>query len=138
MDSVAGRGVGHALVVLSMYGDPKTRGGEQPMRRVMADEEGRFEFRGLTATGRAGIQAAKAGYEAATDVRTGLSRSFGGFQEMNVEPGVNVTVTLVPEATIAGRVVDESGEPIERMPIHLTFEGAVNGRRWLQDDAARR
>jgi hypothetical protein len=133
VDSVAGRGVGHALVVLTMYADPKTRGGEQPMRRVMADEEGRFEFRGLTSTGRAGIQAAKAGYEAATDVRTGLSRSFGGFQELNVEPGVNVTVTLVPEATIAGRVVDASGEPIEKMPIHLTIEGAVNGRRVAQD-----
>ncbi|HEY4906407.1 MAG TPA: carboxypeptidase-like regulatory domain-containing protein [Candidatus Acidoferrum sp.] len=133
VDSVAGRGVGHALVVLTMYSDMKTSGGELPMRRVMADEEGRFEIRGLTSTGRAGIQAAKPGYEAATDVRTGLSRSFGGFQELDVEPGVNVTVTLVPEATIAGRVVDASGEPIERMPIHLTFEGALNGRRVPQD-----
>src|ERR1700684_4369255 len=68
VDSVAGRGGWHARVVLTMYADPKTRGGEQPMRRVMADEEGRFEFRGLTSTGRAGIQAAEAGEEAATDV----------------------------------------------------------------------
>ena len=133
VDSAAGTAVGHALVVLSMYGDPKTNTGEQPMRRVMSDEEGRFEIRGLTATGRAGIQASKPGYKAATDVRTGLGRSFGAFQEITVESGMNVTITLVPEATIAGRVVDESGEPIERLPVHLTFEGALNGRRTLQE-----
>ena len=31
VDSAAGTAVGHALVVLSMYGDPKTNTGEQPM-----------------------------------------------------------------------------------------------------------
>ena len=132
VDSVAGRAVAHAQVVLTMYG----RVGEThppAMRRVMTDEEGRFEIRGLTATGRAGIQASKPGYKAATDVRTGLGRSFGAFQELTVESGVSVTVTLIPEATIAGRVVDESGEPIESLPVNLTFEGALNGRRVLQD-----
>jgi carboxypeptidase family protein len=133
VDTAAGRPVGHALVMLTMYGDLKTSGGEQPMRRVMTDEEGRFEIRGLTATGRAGIQASKPGYRAATDVQTGLGRSAGAFQEVTVEPGLSVTVRLVPEATIAGRVVDESGEPIERLPVHLTFEGALNGRRVLQE-----
>jgi Carboxypeptidase regulatory-like domain len=133
VETTAGKPVGHALVVLTMYGDPKTSSGEQPMRRVMTDEEGRFEIRGLTATGRAGIQASKPGYRAATDVQTGLGRSFGAFQELTVEPGVSVTVKLVPEATIAGRVVDEGGEPIEKLPIHLTFEGALNGRRVLQE-----
>jgi Carboxypeptidase regulatory-like domain len=120
------------LVVLTMYrgaGDTHPH----PMRRVMTDEEGRFEIRGLTATGSAGIQASKPGYKAATDVRTGLGRSFRAFQELTVEPGASVTVTLIPEATIAGRVVDEGGEPIERLPVHITFEGALNGRRVLQE-----
>jgi hypothetical protein len=57
----------------------------------------------------------------------------GAFQELTIEPGAEVTVKLTPEATVAGRVVDESGEPIEGLPVHLTFEGALEGRRILEE-----
>jgi hypothetical protein len=57
----------------------------------------------------------------------------GPFQELTIEPGADVTVKLTPEATVAGRVVDESGEPIEGLPMHVTFEAAVEGRRILAE-----
>lgn len=132
IDTVTAKGVPHALVELSIY---KRVGetGAPAMRRVMTDEDGRFEIRGLTTVGRAGVLPSKPGYHAATHVRTGLGRSTGPFQELTIEPGADVMVKLTPEATIAGRVVDESGEPIEGLPVHLTFEAAVEGRRILEE-----
>ena len=53
----------------------------------------------------------------------------GAWQEVNLAPGLNVTVTLTPEAIIAGRVADENGAPIENLPVHLAFEGAEEGKR---------
>ena len=50
-----------------------------------------------------------------------------------MEPGAEVTVKMTPWAGIAGRVVDESGEPIEGLPIHLMFEAALEGKRILEE-----
>lgn len=54
-------------------------------------------------------------------------------QAVRMEPGAEVTVKMTPWAGIAGRVVDESGEPIEGLPIHLMFEGALEGKRILEE-----
>lgn len=133
VDSTTGKPVGHALVVLAIYEAARTNGGEHPMRRVMTDEEGKFEVRGLTVVARAGIEASKPGYRSPREIRLAPGHTMNAFQELMVEPGAEVRVTLKPEATIAGRVVDESGEPIERLPVHLTFEAAQDGRRMLQE-----
>ena len=121
----------HALVELSIYG----RAGEgQPVtRRVMTDEDGRFEIRGLTTIGRGGLFANKPGYHMAQEVRTGLGRRMAPSQEVKMEPGAELTVKLTPWASIAGRVVDERGEPIEGLPIHLMFEAALEGKRILEE-----
>jgi hypothetical protein len=132
VDTTTGRPVAHALV--DLWIEARAGGGQPPpSRKVMTDDEGRFEIRGLTMMGRGGIQASKPGYHAAGQVRTGLGKSVGAFQELTIEPGAEVTVKLTPEATVAGRVVDESGEPIEGLPVHLTFEGALEGRRILEE-----
>ena len=133
IDTATGNPVGHALVVLAIYEAPRTQGGEHPMRRVMTDDEGKFEFRGLTVIARAGIEASKPGYHSAREIRLAPGHTMNAFQELTVEPGADVKITLKPEATIAGRVVDENGEPIERLPVHLTFEAARDGRRTLQE-----
>jgi hypothetical protein len=131
VDTVSGKGLGHVLVEVS----PEGRMGEgQPVtRRVMTDEEGRFEVRGLTTIGRAGLFANKPGYHMAQEVRTGLGRRMTPSQQVRMEPGAEVTVKMTPWAGIAGRVVDESGEPIEGLPIHLMFEAALEGKRILEE-----
>ena len=100
--------------------------GQPVTRRVMTDEEGRFEVRGLRTIGRAGLFANKPGYHMAPEVRTGLGRRMTPSQQVRMEPGSEVTVKMTPWAGIAGRVVDESGEPIEGLPIHLMFEAALS------------
>lgn len=99
----------------------------------MTNEEGRFEIRGLTAIGRGGLFANKPGYHMAQEVRTGLGRRLTVSQEVRMEPGAEVTVKMTPWAAIAGRVVDESGEPLEGLPIHLMFEAALEGKRILEE-----
>ena len=133
VDTTTGKPIGHALVVLAIYEAARTDGGEHPMRRVMTDEEGKFEFRGLTVVARAGMEASKPGYHSTHEIRLAPGHTMNSFQELTLEPGAEVRLTLKPEATIAGRVVDENGEPIERLPVHLTFEAARDGRRVLQE-----
>jgi hypothetical protein len=125
VDSVTGKPVGHALVVLYVGGRP------QP-RRVMAEEDGRFEIDGIREGGKGSIEAFRPGYFSSRTIRRSRYSSMGSLQDIAIVPGANFTVTLTPEATIAGRVVDESGEPIEGLPIHLDFEAAEAGRRFLR------
>jgi hypothetical protein len=131
IDTVTGKGVPHALVEVSLEG--RIGEGQPVTRRVMTNEEGRFEIRGLTAIGRGGLFANKPGYHMAQEVRTGLGRRMTPSQEVRMEPGAEVTVKMTPWAAIAGRVVDESGEPLEGLPIHLMFEAALEGKRILEE-----
>jgi len=128
VDSVTGKGVGHALVVLEVRGKART---------VMSGEDGRFEIDELRESGEGSIEAHKPGYFSPRSIRTTRYSSMGGSQSITVEPGANITIKTTPEATIAGQVVDESGEPIEGLPIQLIFEAALEGRRTkrLQDRA---
>jgi len=131
IDTVTAKGVPHALVELSFY---RRIGEPQPTTRwVMTDEDGRFEVRGLTTIGRGGLFAKKPGYHMAQEVRTGLGRRMTPSQEVRLEPGAEVTVKMTPWSGIAGRVVDESGEPIEGLPIHVMFEAALEGKRILEE-----
>ena len=126
VDTATGKPVGHALVALFIGGKP------QP-RRVMAAEDGRFEIDGIREGGEGSIEAWKPGYFSPRSIRKTRYSSIGSLQKIAITPGANFTVTLTPEATIAGRVVDESGEPIEGLPIHLDFEAAEAGRRFLRE-----
>jgi protocatechuate 3,4-dioxygenase beta subunit len=126
VDSATGKPVGHALVGLDVEGAP-------PMRRVMTGEDGRFEITGIRAAGHGSIEAWKPGYSSPRRIRTDRYRRIGRMQSITVEPGADVTIRLTPEATIAGQVVDENGEPIEGLPIELVFEAAEQGRRILRE-----
>jgi hypothetical protein len=113
------------LVVLD--GSRKSR-----MRRVMSGEDGRFEIDGLRESGEGNMEAHKPGYFSPRSIRTNRYSSMGGMQTITVAPGSNITIKLTPEATIAGQVVDESGEPIEGLPIELVYEAAEQGKRVLR------
>lgn len=128
VDSVTGKPVGHALVVLEVRGK---------VRRVMSGEDGQFEVDGLRKSEEGSIEAHKPGYFSPRSVRTNRYSSMGGLQAIAVEPGANITIKMTLEASIAGQVVDESGEPIEGLPIQLIFEAALDGRRTMrQQDRA--
>ncbi|HEY2820462.1 MAG TPA: carboxypeptidase regulatory-like domain-containing protein [Candidatus Acidoferrum sp.] len=130
VDSATGKPIGHALVVLD-------GNGRSPTRRVISGEDGRFEIEGLREIGEGNIEAHRPGYFSPRSIRTNRYSSMGGMQTITVEPGANITIKLTPEGTIAGQVVDESGEPIEGLTVQLIFESALEGK-WtprLQDRA---
>jgi hypothetical protein len=54
-------------------------------------------------------------------------------QQITVSPAAQpVSLKLIPAASIAGRVVDEQGEPIENAPVQMSSNIIVNGRRrWM-------
>jgi protocatechuate 3,4-dioxygenase beta subunit len=126
VDSATGKPIGHALVGLDVDGKP-------PMRRVLTGEDGRFEIVGVAKAGQGNIEAWKPGYSSPRHIKTDRYRGIGRMQTIVVEPGADVTIRLTPEATIAGQVVDESGEPIEGLPVELVFEAAEQGRRILRE-----
>jgi protocatechuate 3,4-dioxygenase beta subunit len=126
VDSVMGKPIGHALVGLDVDG-------KSPMRRVMTGEDGRFEITGIAKAGQGNIEAWKPGYSSPRHIKTDRFRGMGTLQPIVVEPGADVTIRLTPEATIAGQVVDENGEPIEGLPVELVFEAAQEGRRILRE-----
>jgi hypothetical protein len=123
VDSATGKLVGHALVALEVSGK---------VRRVMSGEDGRFEVDELQESGEGSIEAHKPGYFSPRNIRTNRYSSMGGSQAITIEPGAKITIKVTPEATIAGQVVDECGEPIEGLPIQLIFEAALDGRRTVR------
>jgi protocatechuate 3,4-dioxygenase beta subunit len=82
VDTTTGQGVPHALVELSIYkrvgetGPPTTR-------RVMTDEDGRFEIRGLTTVGRAGGLAVEAWVSRRDTSSNGLRKEHGSVSRVD-------------------------------------------------------
>jgi protocatechuate 3,4-dioxygenase beta subunit len=126
VDSATAKPVGHALVRLEIEGT-------STMRRVMTGDDGKFEITGISKAGAGRMEAWKPGYFSPRHIRRDRYRGIGGMQAITVEPGADVTIRLTPEATIAGQVVDESGEPIEGLPMELVFEAAEQGKRVLRE-----
>src|SRR5271165_7108073 len=104
VNSVTGEGIGRALV----------RAGGQTSRTAFSDSEGHFQFEGMPA-GPISLTAQKPGYVSEQEASNGpASRSF------QVGPGTgSQTIKLEPLSAISGRVVDASGQPIERIAVRL-------------------
>ncbi|HUI83339.1 MAG TPA: carboxypeptidase-like regulatory domain-containing protein [Candidatus Binatia bacterium] len=113
VNSVTGEPVARAMVLSNGVSD----------RMAFSDSEGHFQFEGMP-PGHVTLMAQKPGY----------------FTEQNpsnpvqIGPGTGaLTIKLVPQAAIFGRVTDAAGQPIEHTPVRLTAQSLRDGRkRWEQ------
>jgi hypothetical protein len=113
------RPVSGALVTLSIPGT-------QPIR-VMADSQGRFGFRDLP-RGRFNLSTTRPGW---VDGAYGRTRPAGPTLALSLGDGEKVSGVNVPMwryASIAGTVVDESGEPIVNKPVRTLKRTIASGK----------
>jgi hypothetical protein len=113
------RPVAGALVTLNVAG-------ATPIR-VMADAQGRFGFRDLPA-GRFNISTMRPGW---VDGAYGRTRPAGPALSLNLAAGEKVSGVTVPMwryAVIAGRVVDESGEPLVSKSVRVLKRTTTGGK----------
>jgi len=99
---------------------------------MLTGSDGKFEFAGLP-TAQITITARKPGFFADDDSQS------GGWRQMMAITGPNsapVVLRLVPEGLIYGKISEENGEPIERLPVSLLVRALQNGRRIWQQRAA--
>ena len=93
---------------------------------VMSDAEGKFVFEDVN-PGRYKLTADRAGYIHATYRTSG-----GGF--LTVGPGQvlkDIRLNITPQGVIAGRVVDEDGDPITEVYVQALVWRIINGARRL-------
>ena len=110
VDSVTGQPIARALVQL----------GNQ--RAVLTDHEGHFEFAAVPGD-RFVPWATKPGYF--SSMRGGGFVETDGSAQSEEKP---VTLKLVPEAILYGTVDDESGQPLQGIPVQLKVFRTMNGR----------
>ncbi len=114
VNSVTGEPIPRALV--------RTNGMVQ--RTAFTDSEGHFQIDGLPAM-RVNLVAQKPGYTLPDD-------NFHSWFQVNANTPALV-LKLAPQSAIYGRVTDQSGQPIEHMPLHLTARSLHDGRKmWEQ------
>ena len=117
VNSVTGEPIGRALVRINGL----------LQRSTFTDSEGHFEMDGLAA-GRFNLTAQKPGY---VDQQNALSHS-ATWIEIGANTG-SVTLKLLPQGAIYGRVTDASGQPIEHVPMRLSDRTLHGGRKhWEQ------
>ncbi len=112
VNSATGEPVAHALV--------RTNGTVQ--RNTFTDNEGHFQIDAMP-QGQVTVMAQKPGFF--TDQDTAGE----GSRWVSVGPDVSVTVKLVPQSAISGKITDSAGQPIEHMPVRLTARAVGEGRR---------
>lgn len=121
VNSVTGEPVRRALV--SGYGQP-----------VLTDSEGNFELDNLPQSSFT-VTAKKPGFLSEGERRIGYSRSYQGQQVIVGPDSKPVTLKLVPEGIIFGKV-ESNGEPLNNFPIKLITSEVINGRRQWVNAAA--
>lgn len=113
--STGGR-VGPAMV--PQGGQPGS-GGPSGARRAVTDNEGKFTIVDLGA-GAYNLSARRNGM---LDARYGAKSRMSPGAQVNVSDGQNVTgirLEMMPQAVIAGKIVDEEGEPQQGIMVQLT------------------
>ncbi len=120
------RPVSGAIVTLSLSGSA-------PLR-VMADGQGQFAFRDLP-PGRFTLSSSKAGY---VDGASGRLRPNGPTQSLELTADQHVSDVTIPmwkHGAIAGRVMDEGGEPLVGVSVRALKRTIVAGKRQLTSSA---
>src|ERR1035438_9163322 len=108
------RGV-HVRLITGEFG---SNGGVDAVYGVTSDAAGRFSVEGLK-PGLYMLMAERAGF---IQVATAA-----GFAQLTLKPGQQLTdykVTMTARAVIAGRVVDEYGDPVEGLPVQAQTAGS--------------
>ncbi|HZQ67043.1 MAG TPA: carboxypeptidase regulatory-like domain-containing protein [Terriglobales bacterium] len=97
---------------------------------VLTDGDGRFQFDDQP-NPQASLIAHKPGFlNDADTLAINQSQSFPAQVRPQTGP---VVIKLTPQGVISGRVLDETGEPIEDLPVKLIYVHIVDGRkRWEQ------
>jgi protocatechuate 3,4-dioxygenase beta subunit len=130
-----GTGLARVLVLLSPQSRPSDGG------VVRSDNDGRFEFREVAA-GSYRVLASSHGYvpAAMTGNTLGGALLLTSAPTITIAPGgtrEDVDVTLVPWATVTGRVVDEAGDAVQGAAVQLLQVRYEDGRRRIVPVGAR-
>lgn len=105
-------------------------GAEAAPRTALTDGDGRFEFSELPA-GRLSLSASKAGY---VDIQYGQTRPFESGKPIELAEGQSLDkadLILPRGSVVAGRVVDEFGEPLTDAMVTALRQQWTGGRRRL-------
>jgi hypothetical protein len=124
VDAESGAAVASAVVTLSVRGQAPA----QAANRVLTDAQGRFFFGDLPASS-INLAASKAGYLPGA---FGQKRPQGRSQPIDIGEGGrrnDITISLWRYATIAGRVVDEAGDPFVGVDVRIAQLAWVAGHR---------
>jgi Carboxypeptidase regulatory-like domain len=114
VNSVTGEAVSGALVQL--YGARQ--------RAMLTGPDGKFQFEGL-ASGSFQVSVQKPGYFSPEQIR----RNGAPLKSVNTEEERPVTLKLIPEGIVYGRITGDNGEPLGYMPVQILWERVENGKR---------
>lgn len=113
-----GHPLDHAAVAIV---DVKNR---KNLQMMITSADGRFLFQGLTA-GKYSLEGRRQGYiEAAYDSHEQYSTAIVTGADLDTE---NLVLRLAPDGLIAGRVLDESGEPVRHAAVAVYYEDHSSG-----------
>ena len=130
IDANTGKGIGGALVTLSLVSDvPALEPANSPDRTVVTSADGKYGFRNL-GPARYAISATKRGYLAGG---LGARRPGGRRQLLVLADGERSTaspITLWKQAAISGIVTDEAGEPIVGARVRALRRTPPRGREF--------
>ena len=105
-------------------------------KAALTDAEGRFEFRDLPA-GRFTLQATKSGF---VNVQYGQTRPFESGKPIELADKQsldNADISMPRGSVIAGRIVDEFGDPLPDVSVTAMRQTWQNGRRRLRPSPGR-
>src|SRR6266851_5130001 len=123
INSVTGEPVRSALV--QIYG--------RQQMSLLTGPDGKFHFDGVPQS-QLTINVRKPGFFTEQEISQGSITN----QLIQVGPGMKpVTMKLIPEAVIYGRITDSDGDPIQNLQIMLVHAAIVNGQKnWQQTRSA--
>jgi protocatechuate 3,4-dioxygenase beta subunit len=128
VDGMTGDAVAGAVVAVSPAPVGSRSSRSQQLDRIRTDAAGRFFFRDLPAGGYR-LTASKAGW---LEGAYGRRRPAGGVTPLDLKDGdrrADVTIAMWRPAVIAGRVFDETGEPIVNADVRAMDVSYRAGRR---------
>ena len=137
-----GTGQIHGRVLALETGNPIRRaqvrisGSDIMPKAALTDSEGRFEFRDLPA-GRFTLQATKSGF---VSVQFGQTRPYESGRPIELADKQvleNSDIAMPRGSVIAGRIVDEFGDPMPDVSVTALRQSWSNGRRRLTPAAGR-
>ena len=118
VSKVDGRPLARARITVRDANDPKK------FEFIITSENGKFEFNGVPA-GKYSLGGAKRGFIAASyDQHDQYSTAIVTGVGLDTE---NLLLRLAPDAVIAGKILDESNEPVRQATVTLYFEDHRSG-----------